>query len=90
MGLYKLVFVEHVRKKELPKIPAKDRGKILKVIDGLRLDPRPEKAFRLTNREEYRLRQGNYRILYTIEDEIRIVEIRQVGHGKSVYEKQGL
>lgn len=85
--LYKLIFSKQVRKKDLPKIPERDRKRILRAIDGLQYQPRPIQALKLTNKDEYRLRQGDYRILYAIEDKVRIVEIRRVGNRKNVYEK---
>lgn len=87
MGLYKLVLAKQVRKKDLPKIAEKPRLKILKIIEGLQSDPRPKNALRLTNREEYRIRHGDYRILYLIEDEVKIVQIEHVGHRGEVYRK---
>ena len=85
MALYKLILSKQVRKKDLPNIPQKDRAKVVNAITNLQDNPRPPKATRLTNREEYRVRQGDYRILYTIEDEICIVEVRNVGHRREVY-----
>lgn len=84
-ALYSLIFNKQVRKKDLPKIPAKDRARILKIIDGLQYNPRPRGALRLTNREEYRIRQGDYRILYVIEDEVKIVEIQHIASRGDVY-----
>ncbi len=83
--LYKLIFAKQVRKKDLPRIPAVHRARILKVIDALQYNPRPIGALRLTNRDEYRIRQGDYRVLYVIEDQIRIVEIRHIAQRGEVY-----
>jgi mRNA interferase RelE/StbE len=58
---------------------------VVNTISALRDDPRPAKATRLTNREEYRIRQGGYRILYTIEDTVKVVEVRKVAHRRNVY-----
>lgn len=80
MGLYKLVISKQVRKKDVPKIPSKYRPSIIAAMESLRKDPRLPQAKKLTNREEYRLRQGDYRILYVIADEVRIVEVRRVKH----------
>ncbi|TLY24515.1 MAG: hypothetical protein E6K63_14850 [Nitrospirae bacterium] len=40
---------------------------------------------KLSNREEYRLRVGQYRILYTIDDEEKVIEIVAIGHRREVY-----
>jgi mRNA interferase RelE/StbE len=51
----------------------------------LKENPRPVGCKKLTNQEGYRIRIGNYRILYTIEDENKIVMIYRVGHRRDVY-----
>jgi len=74
--------------KELEHLPKKDNQQISKVIDGLKDNPRPQGCKKLKGETEYmwRIRVGNYRVLYTIEDEIKIVEVRKIGHRKDVYE----
>ena len=56
-------------------------GKILLLEDN----PRPIGAKKLSGREEYRLRAGDYRVLYTIDDEGHVVTIFGVGHRREVY-----
>jgi mRNA interferase RelE/StbE len=85
MGLYKLVLSKQVRKKDFLKLPANDRLKVVRAIKSLSDNPHPPQARKLTSREEYRLRQGDYRILYVVEDKIRIVEVRRVRHRREVY-----
>ncbi len=85
MALYKLVVDKRVRKKDLPKVPPKLRLKIAETIGSLRLNARPEGAIKLTNREEYRLRRGNWRILYVVNDKKRLVEVRTVKHRSGAY-----
>ena len=48
-------------------------------------DPRPPQAKRLSGREQYRLRQGDYRILYTIQDDVLVVTVVEVGNRKDIY-----
>ncbi len=57
-------------------------------IDKLASDPRPAGSKKLKDSEEdlWRIRVGDYRIIYLIDDQIRIVNIRKVGHRKDVYE----
>jgi len=71
--------------KELHAIPKKDLKKIVSVIASLSDDPRPEGCIKLSDGEKYRVRKGNYRILYSIEDEILVIYVVKVGHRKDVY-----
>ncbi len=84
MASYSIVFKQSVAR-DLRPIPTKDVQRILKRIDGLADDPRPAGAEKLSGDEKYRIRQGNYRILYTIEDDIITVTIVKVGHRRDVY-----
>ena len=85
MANYKLVFKQSVAK-DLRPIPKKDVQRILKRIDQLAVNPRPPGSEKLTNTEKYRIRQGNYRILYMIEDEIVTVTVVNIGHRRDVYQ----
>jgi len=75
--------------KELDLIPGKkSRQKIAERIQGLAVDPRPPSAEKLSNtRNKYRIRQGDYRILYEIEDEARSLSVVKIGHRKDVYRR---
>lgn len=84
MAGYKLVFKRSVAK-DLRAIPKKDVARILARIHGLSSDPRPKGCEKLSARERYRLRQGNYRILYEIRDELLIVTVVKIGHRRDVY-----
>jgi mRNA interferase RelE/StbE len=84
MASYRIVFKRSVAK-DLRPIPKKDVQRILKRIDGLADDPRPAGAEKLSGDEKYRIRQGNYRILYAIEDDIITVTIVKAGHRRDVY-----
>ena len=84
MENYKILFKQTVTK-DLRVIPNKDIKRILKRIDHLSQDPRPPGSEKLSGGEKYRIRQGNYRILYTIEDVIVTVIVVKVGHRRDVY-----
>jgi mRNA interferase RelE/StbE len=84
MAEYKVYFKESVEK-DLSAIPEKDLQKILHQIDTLRQDPRPQGHEKLTGQELHRLRQGNYRIVYSIQDRQLTVWVVKVGHRKEVY-----
>ncbi len=64
-----------------------DVRKIEKLIDGLAENPRPPGVKKLKGLDEdvYRVRTGDYRVIYVIEDKVRIVEVRKVGHRKDIY-----
>ena len=59
--------------------------KVLKIIERLAGNPRPVNCVKLSGDEKYRLRSGNYRILYSVEDDVLIVIVVKVGHRKDVY-----
>ena len=71
--------------KEIKKIPQKEIKKILSAIENLGKDPRPAGCRKLSQEEKYRIRVGNYRILYLIEDNVLIIYIVKVAHRKNVY-----
>ena len=72
--------------KDLEAIPTKaDRRRIVKRIESLADNPRPRGVQKLSGKERYRIRQGRYRILYSIRDRELIVYIVRVGDRKSVY-----
>jgi len=54
-------------------------------IQSLADEPRPPGALKLSGRERYRIRQGRYRILYTIEDSVMVVYVIKIGDRKNVY-----
>lgn len=67
------------------RIPNRDLRKILATINSLSKEPRPPGVERLSGQEKYRVRQGNYRIIYEINDKEVIVVVVKVGHRKDVY-----
>ena len=84
MAAYKLFFKKSVQK-DLNAIPKKDLKGILKRIEGLTENPRPAGCEKLTGQERYRLRQGRYRILYSIRDDELTVWVVKVSHRKDIY-----
>ena len=71
--------------KDLDYVPKLDRRRILRRIQSLSDDPRPVGSQKLTGAEQYRIRQGVYRIIYEIEDKKLIIVIVKVGHRREVY-----
>ena len=84
MAAYKISFKKSVWK-DFETIPNKDLKRILERIELLGENPRHPGCKKLTGQERYRLRQGRYRILYSIQDEELSVWIVKVGHRKNVY-----
>jgi len=71
--------------KDLRGLPKDDVTRILARIEALRDDPRPPGSEKLSAQERYRVRQGNYRIIYGIEESEVVVEIVKIGHRREVY-----
>ena len=71
--------------KDLSILPRKDIRRILAAIQSLADNPRPPQAKKLSGREQYRLRQGDYRILYAIQDDVLVVFVVAVNHRREVY-----
>lgn len=85
MGKYK-VFIKPSAVTEIEAIPQKKiRQQIVRRIEDLATDPRPNGSKKLTGRDRYRIRQGVYRIVYAVEDDKLVVYIVKVGHRKDVY-----
>ena len=84
MAAYKLSFKKSVQK-DFDTIPKKDLKRILSRIKTLAENPRPPGCEKLTGHERYRLRQGQYRIVYSIQDDELTVWIVKVGHRKDIY-----
>jgi mRNA interferase RelE/StbE len=84
MGKYSVAWKKSVLK-DVAAIPKKDLQRIIAAIQALCDNPRPPQAKKLTGLEYYRVRQGNYRILYSIEDAASLVVVVAVGHRKDIY-----
>ncbi len=84
MGKYK-VEIKRSAVKEIESLPKKDMKAVLDKISFLSETPRPHDCKKLSGQEKYRVRCGNCRILYAIEDAVLIVYIVKVGHRRDVY-----
>lgn len=85
MGKYRLL-IKPSAVKEIEAIPfKKDRQRILERIAKLADNPRPFGCEKLSGQDKYRVRQGRYRIVYAVEDDILLVYVVKVGHRKDVY-----
>jgi mRNA interferase RelE/StbE len=81
---YKLI-IKKSAAKELADIPKKDLQKIVKRIKSFSENPRPVGSQKLSAREQYRVRQGDYRIVYSINDKDLVVDIVKIVHRREVY-----
>ncbi len=71
--------------KELGDIPKKDLQKVVRKIKTLVINPRPQGSQKLSQKEQYRIRQGNYRIVYSVQDKELTIPIVKIGHRKEIY-----
>ena len=85
MARYDILLRRSVLRKDLSRIPKADARRIVESIRSLADDPRPPGSKKLSGKERYRIRQGNYRIVYSIQDHERSVWIVKVGHRANVY-----
>ncbi|SHF86313.1 mRNA interferase RelE/StbE [Modicisalibacter ilicicola DSM 19980] len=83
MASYRLVVKKSVSK-DLRSLPNKDVVRILQRIEALQSDPRPSGSEKLSGQKRYRVRQGVYRIVYEITDEVLLVTVVKVGHRRDV------
>ena len=84
MVKYKITFKKSVAK-GLQVVPKSDIQKILSKIDFLAVNPRGEGCVKLSGKENYRVRQGLYRIIYEIKNGQLVVNIVKVAHRSHVY-----
>jgi len=84
MAAYKIYFKKSVEK-DFKVIPKKDLVKILERIEALAGDPRPPGCEKLSGQQKYRIRQGRYRILYSVQDDELTFWVVKVGHRKDIY-----
>jgi len=84
MAKYKIT-IRKSAAKELEGISGKDLRRIVKRIQNLADNPRPPGCEKLSARRCYRIRQGDYRIIYSIDDDDRIVDIFKIGHRREIY-----
>jgi mRNA interferase RelE/StbE len=74
--------------KELRQFPREVVGRLLRAVEGLRTSPFPASARKLSGAEHtYRIREGSYRIIYSVFTSRLIIEVIRIGHRKDVYKK---
>jgi len=73
--------------RELGRIPKRDLRRILRRIRSLEAEPRPHGCEKLSAQERYRIRQGDYRIVYSVDDAEHNVVVVKIGHRRDVYRR---
>ena len=63
------------------------RDRVGEAIDALSADPRPSGAVKLAGRDDYRIRVGDHRIVYAVDDAGRIVLVARIAHRREVYRR---
>jgi mRNA interferase RelE/StbE len=83
---YKVEFASRAVK-DLHSIPRTYQGKIIAKAESLSKDPYPRGCLKLKGLKDefWRVRVGDYRILYQVDDSIEIIDIRRIGHRKGIY-----
>ena len=85
-GSYSLV-IKKSAERELRKVPKEDMRRIADRVRELTQNPRPAGNEKLSGQDRYRIRQGDYRIVYAVDDERRVVEVIKIGHRREVYRR---
>ena len=86
MGKQYSITISKTAQKQLDKLSDNIAKPIIVAISNLSTNPRPSGCKKLKGREAYRIRQGNYRVIYDIYDKVLIVDIITVAHRKDVYD----
>jgi mRNA interferase RelE/StbE len=81
------LFIEKRAQRTLSRIARQDREWIADAIRRLADEPRPQGVKKLSGREAWRIRVGDYRILYEIQDERLVILVVDIGHRRDIYRK---
>lgn len=84
MSRYEVILTGHARK-FVEKLERRDQARILTALRLLEMEPRPRQATRLTDSGDYRVRVGDYRIIYQVIDRVLVVKVVRIGHRREVY-----
>ena len=85
--MYKIL-LSNIAKKALDKLPDSVFQRIDKRIQSLKFEPRPVGCIKLSGNESYRIRVGDYRVIYTINDKIIEIYIFNIAHRKEIYKRK--
>jgi mRNA interferase RelE/StbE len=79
------LFIKPSAAKEIEALPKKERIRVIHRIKDLSKNPRPPGCEKLSGQDKYRVRQGQYRIVYSVSDEELVICVVKIGHRKDVY-----
>jgi len=79
------VFILRRAQKELAQIPKETYEHVRDAIRNLGKEPRPHGSIKLTGREGWRIRVGDYRVVYDIDAQRQVVTIFHIGHRRDIY-----
>ncbi|EKR65421.1 addiction module toxin, RelE/StbE family [Leptospira weilii str. 2006001853] len=85
MSEYSILLSKSVTK-QLDKLPENIADSLIETIEGLAKNPRPQGVKKLKGRDGFRIRKGDYRIIYDIQDQKLIIEVIAIGHRKDIYQ----
>lgn len=77
--------IDRPARKALEALDAVTHTRIVEAIRNLAENPRPAGCTKLTGREAWRIRIGNYRVIYEIHDRVLVVTVLEIGHRKDIY-----
>jgi mRNA interferase RelE/StbE len=84
MADYRVVLSRSARK-ELEELPDKIANRIVRQIEALGRLPRPDGCLKLKGTSQWRIRIGDYRVIYAIDDSVRLIDVIFIRHRKDVY-----
>lgn len=80
------VYLERAAERELRRLPAEDFQRVVSHIKGLAENPRPAGCRKITgSKGDWRIRVGDYRIIYEIDDKAKAVRVMRVRHRQEAY-----
>jgi mRNA interferase RelE/StbE len=82
---YQIEFVKQAAK-QFRALPTQEQERLQPKIEDLAIEPRPNGVVKLTGEEDlYRIRVGDYRIIYSIQDDQLLILVVKIGHRREVY-----
>lgn len=81
------VMITKVARKQIARLPKRTAARVLDAVAGLAHDPRPTGVEKLVGQDRYRIRIGDYRVLYLVTDAELVVTVVQAGHRRQIYRK---
>lgn len=79
------VILSNRAEKRLTRLPGGEYERVLQSVMNLAEDPRPRNCQKLRSREGWRIRVGDYRAIYTVDDDAREVLVADIGHRRDIY-----